>query len=62
MHGGLEAREVQGEARVAAVQLLRPAEKLLLEGLRHAREADPSGLPSVRRRNMGRRRRSACHF
>ena len=40
MQGGLEAREVQGEARIAAVQLLRLAEKLLLEGLRRAREAD----------------------
>ena len=43
MHGGLEAREVQGEARVVAVQLLRRADKLLLEGLWRAREADTGG-------------------
>ena len=43
MHGGLEAREVQGEARMAAVQLLRLAEQLLLEGLRRVREADAVG-------------------
>ena len=42
-HGGLEAREVQGKARVAAVQLLRLAEKLRLEGLRRFEEADTVG-------------------
>ena len=57
-HGGLEAREVHREARVTAMQLLRLVEQLRLEGLRCCREPTPSGLTSVRRRNLSGRSRS----
>ena len=40
VHRGREAREVQGKARKAGVQVLRLAEKVLMESLWHLREAD----------------------
>ena len=42
-HGGPEAPEVQREARVAAMQLLRLAEQVCLECLRCVREPDAVG-------------------
>ena len=54
VHRGLEAREVQGEARVAAVQLLRLVEKLFLEGLRRLQEADAVGADLGEEAELGR--------
>ena len=51
---GLEVREVQGEARMAAVQLLRLAERLLVEGVRRALEADTVGAQLGEEAELGR--------
>ena len=54
MHGGFEAREVQREARMAALPFLRLAEELLLACLRRVREADAVGADLGEEAELGR--------